>query len=303
MNRSALPALLLALVVLSAGCSSVGERLVVARQGVHNKMHNKAYVNAVAEQARDQTLLGTWTRTYTYMTKKLFPPQNTQTLSLFKDGTYALREQVSGLLPAVRTTEGTWTRDDNALITLVPDDKEIKTKTYDLSRWSNAFAQAERELLSGSAPRYSASVLMDEDSVPIVVFPSCEPADIEGFAYKSDHYEAKVVGSFAPDAKLVIQADRLLRERLEQEKPGKAYLRQVGGFLGSSGLMPRGRRYLYFQLTAANQFDDEPALGGFGWPGFLDGFNKVFDGGDNFGYAIYDVEYNHITTLVFNDNV
>lgn len=293
------------LLVLS-GCKmdTIGLRYVVWRQDLRNQSHNKDYRNAVGDQAQDEALIGTWTRTYSLVTKKMFAHKsNTQTLSLFKDGTYALRQEVTGFLLSLRTTEGTWEKDADGLIQLVPEDEDAKTTSVDLSRWTNAFTDAQQQLLGTSDTRYASSVLLDANGLPIVVFHQCTQEDTEGFPQENDLSKREFLGSFIPDAKLVMQADETLREQLGKEKPGKSYLRQYGGFHCSSSVFMPNKRYLWIQLTTADAFEDEPALGGFGWPGYLDGFHKVWDGGDDYGHAIYDIASGKIIALVFNGEV
>ncbi|MFN3168086.1 MAG: hypothetical protein ACE37H_13580 [Phycisphaeraceae bacterium] len=283
---------------LLVGCSSldsIGLRYTLWKAERRSAQQNSAYQKAVGQQAREEQLLGTWHRRYKVASKKLFSEDHTQALSLFSDGTYALRHTKKNFVTNIKTTTGTWQQTGPGVIRQQPDNDDKQPFDTHLSAWANAFVDAERSLHDAEGTPYHATLLQDEaGTLPIVVFHACDEALVAGFTTGQ-----MFNGSFVPRLYAVQQADAVLMAKLEQDKPGKAYLRQYAGFRAN------GKAYLWVQLTAERVLrnSDDDALDAWDTASFLNGFIFVNDGGDDFGEAVYDVEAGEIATLAFNGDV
>jgi hypothetical protein len=147
-------AALLLVVVSITGCGFVGlarDRLTVKRWHDENKQNDSKYRQMLGEHAEERTLLGTWTITTTSSTKFEYKPLTE--LSLFSDGTYAMRRESMGTqihFVAIRVQEGSWVNVAPGIIEITPSEPksitEREAQAVDLTEWTNVFVQANNQI-------------------------------------------------------------------------------------------------------------------------------------------------------------
>lgn len=279
------------------------------KQDLRNDRNQRFYRKAVAQQAKAEQLTGTWTRTeVALLGKKLGNQQVTRhTLTLFQDQRYLYRTDTTGpwLSPRrIDVTNGSWAKLETGMIQLTraKSSADEKPTTLSLDTWTNPFVENDRQVRESAESRYASSIVVGSDNLPIIVLHHCDQDDIGDVIFGTEFHEPRFLGSFVPDAGLIHRADKALLERLRQEKPGKAYLRQYAGYRTRSHWQPM-QRYLRIHLTATKTSETKPALDGLVWPKLLSDVHRANDGGDDHAQAVYDVERGVILSLHFNGDV
>lgn len=138
-----------------------------------------------------------------------------------------------------------------------------------------------------------STVLQGADESPIIFVHHVDQRDLQDFSPLGEMYQ----GIWEPSIDQILQADRLILDATKTAQPDRTYIRQYCAFRAG------GKDYLWIQLTAKGFIDRADTSWSFEVAPMLKGLYQVWDGGPDFGDALYDAHKQSIVVLQFNGNV